>query len=191
MARGYKINGEAMVSVKGMAGTSIEEVQQLGLSEGVIQITPNFSHAGVRTDDFGTTVPAEMQWMLTDTIISMTLVHYDQSIMETCWREAMAGSLVDGVLIGAGTPMGGGVPVFEDGNHYVSLNIASPQGNYPWNFPTCYLADQPFVMPLGTERTAVQLRWRAIPYVPTTDAEDAVQEIQSAGAIIWTHILDV
>ena len=60
--------------------------------------------------------------------------------------------------------MGGGNPLYSAGNSYIALGILSPVGNIPWRFYASYLTGNPITYPLGTEKSLVQMNWRAIPY---------------------------
>lgn len=107
-----------------------------------------------------------------------------------------------GALAPAGTMMGGGVPFGVPGNHYISLTVRSPMAQFPWRFRTCYLADRPVEIPLGTKRSAIMLNWRCIPYVtykyttqPSTGGGSGTtvvaSELLSSGVILWDHTPDI
>lgn len=192
MARDLYINGETLVKVKGMEGSPIEDLSELGLAEGPIRVLPRFAHRDWFVDDFGTEVPAEVFTRLADATILMTLVHYDDAVLEACVIESLGGSAdgaqwLHGTLAGAGIPLGGNNVRFADGNHYVDLNLLSPVANYPWRFYQCHLLGPPHEVPLGTKRSAVRLAWRAVPYVATLTGSG---ELRSAGAVLWDHVLD-
>src|SRR3990167_3573754 len=136
----------------------------LGLAEGPIVVTPIFKHHDMHTDDFGPDIPADVMWMLAEAHIDMTLIHFDNNVLETCIALAMAGSGTEGTLIGAGRLMGSAIPLGIVSNNYIELSISSQVLARPWRFPASYLMDQMDV-PLGTQRTAIKLKWRAIPYV--------------------------
>lgn len=198
MARDFQINGPAMVYVKGT--TTLSATSELGLSDKQITITPNFVHQDIHCDDFGPTIPPDVIWLLADVTIQMTLVHYDPAVLNLCLGCSMAnavGANNEGTVVSAGTIMG------APANNYISLNIASPVGQLPWKFPTAYLTGPPMELPLGSDRTIVTLRWRAIPYTPltvttTTEGDSpsnmvtttTPNECKSSGAILWTHTLD-
>jgi hypothetical protein len=190
MARDYQINGEVMVSVKGMVGSSISSLSQLGLTdrEGIVRISPRFIHEDIPVDAWGD-APPEIQFFLSDVTVSMTLVHYDEDVLDEVVRLSMGGggsAGVDGVFPRAGTRMGGGVARFAAGNKFIGLNLSSPVGGKPWRFYFTYLSANPFVLPLGTRRSHTQLMWRAIPY--TIDPWNA--GAGANGTVIWDHTLD-
>lgn len=191
MARDFIINGETLVKVKGMTGTSIASVQELGLTSDETWIVPHFSHRDLHIDDFGPDIPPEVLWMLSTVTIRMTLVHYDNSILRTCITESMAGG-TEGTMVGAGTPMGGGADIFSDKNHYISLNLLSPNLSLPWRFRSTYLAEPPVEYPLGTGASLVRLNWRAIPYYPPTSVGElsAGTAYRSTGRVLWDRTLD-
>ena len=191
-----------------MSGTGVGgSVHQLGLAVEAIKVTPTFRHLDVHTDDYGHDIPPEVLWHLADARIDMTLVHYDDSLLDECVLESMGGfddtapGAVAGVYAGAGLPLGGGVQRWSAGNHYITVYLSSPVQQVPWRFRTCYLEQQPFVYPLGTERSMVQLRWRAIAYgfqSATTEQTGSdngqpiftttISEITSAGKILWDYM---
>lgn len=187
MARHYFINGESMVAVKGASNTGIGSLQNLGLAEGPIQWTPEFSHLDVKIDAWGNTFPNDVQWMLACVNISMTLVHFDPAILDICIAESMAGASAAGTLQRAGILMGGnGIARFSPGNHYIGLNITSPVEAKPYCFLHCYLAQSPVVFPLGTERSLVQLNWRCVPYAPDPFGGGTGAQ----GVQLWSNTLD-
>lgn len=183
MARDFSINGETLVLVKGMQGTFLSHLQELGLSDSQIRITPKFSHKDMHADDFGPDIPPDVMWMLAEVQIAMTLIHFDQAVLEAVITESMCG-VGFGVMQAAGTPMGGGVARFANGNHYVGLNLTSPVLGKPWRFLTSLLTGPPVEIPLGVEASIVQLNWRAIPYAPPT------AELLSAGKVLFDRTLD-
>jgi hypothetical protein len=174
-----------------MSGSAIAVLSELGLTSEAITVEPRFRYRDVNVADFGPDVPAEVQWMLADAVVRMTLVHHDWNVLDVCMIESMGGGSVvfddggvnlpdpdrpgdllfrrtqlAGSLAPAGTLMGNGLPMFASGNHYVSLNLTSPVNRKPWRFRSCYLAERPVVYPVGARCSEVQLTWRAIPYVP-------------------------
>lgn len=197
MAREFIFNGESLVRVKGGAhygSRPIAVLSELGLTSDQIKVTPKFSHIDIRCDDFGPEIPAEVMYHLADVRISMTLIHYDREVLNVCIAESMAGAPLSlgptivpfaGTLNPAGTMMGGNLPLFSSGNHYISLNIASPEIHKPWRFPTCYLAQSPVEIPLGTQASMVVLNWRAIPYTHYLSIGDATEELYSSGRVLW------
>lgn len=197
MTRGFVTYGEAMVYVRGPEGSIIEEITELGLCSESIRITPRYNHLDILTDDFGPSVPVEVLSNMADAKVSMTLVHFDWNIVDYCMYLAMGGTGpvndeqdYDGSLSQAGSPLGFGKPMYDPSNHYVSLYLRSatetlsPPTNVPYRFICSYLDGQPLEIPLGTERSLLQLSWRVIPYRPFTG-----DEISSEGGLkLWDHL---
>lgn len=210
MARDFQITGGVMVKVKVgehvPASGSFEDglFVELGLTSEAVRITPVFRHRDVVPDDFGPETPAEVVAQLAEVRINMTLVHYDQEVLETCVAEALGGLLLTpgplegndfGALPPAGSLLGNYCQPGASGCHYVSLNLVpfdeSQQG---WRFPTSYLAAPPLTLPLGTKASLTELSWRAVPYaVPALlgGQPNYSGEILSSGATLWSHTLDV
>ena len=179
---------------------------ELGLSSEAVTVSPHFVHRDIYTDDYVDRVPVDIMWMLVDCRIRMTLIHYDRQILQYCLSESMAGggfiepkpvnasghaTRIDGTLAPAGTLMGGSKQIFQSGNHFVSLNIASQVGGLPSRFRACYLAETPIEIPLGTERSLAVLNWRAVPFPRYSGAlTNAGSELISSGIILWDHIPD-
>lgn len=203
MARDFHINGETLVRVLGMPGTSINNnglPVDLGLASEGITITPHYYYKDVIVNDFGPDVPAEVLVNLADCEIEMNLIHFDYGILRRCLIESLGGGGVgnDGNFgVGAGFPLGGGVPLYTTGNHYIAVYLTSPVEGLPWRFPSAYLTEPPMMLPLGTEKSIATLNWRAIPYTfpfqpgglrtSGTPAPPA-NEITSLGAIVWDHV---
>lgn len=163
MARDFQINGECLVTVKGAAGSGIATLQELGLAADPITVTPVFKHKDINVDAWGE-APAEVQWMLAEVFINMTLIHFDQSILDICIRESMAGAAAIGQMKRAGARMGNNTARFNASNHYVGLNLSSPVQGKPWRFFFTYMPSSPLVVPLGVEKKIIQVGWRCIPY---------------------------
>lgn len=221
--RDFFVNGPALVKIKGNgalanATTHVAALHELGLSSDAISITPRFVYKPQKLADYGDDIAPDTIWMMADCTITMTLIYFNPFVLRGCLMESMAGggripgvedpffggqlTPVDGVLPAAGTPMGAMIPLMTSGNHYMSLNILSPNAEYPWRFPASCLAEQPMEMPLGTAKSMVKLTWKAIPYPNLTlggagqklfpgDKAFARYKYQgSSGAILWTHTLD-
>lgn len=202
MGRDFIINGETLVLVKGVGALRSDSpatpvLKELGLAEGGIIISPRFIRQDIHTDDFGSTIPAEVMNLLAEVRISMTLIHTDIEVLEQCIIEAMDGGFIDGgsegELAGAGALMGRGKDLFgvdpddrSNDCHYISLNLTSPVLNRPWRFPTAYLADDPVEIPLSATASAYQVTWRAIPYKKSSPTTEAT----SIGLSLWDHTLD-
>jgi hypothetical protein len=209
MARQYQIFGEAMVRVKFGAHVPEPTLSDLGLSHDAIAINFTLHHRPVKIDNFGPIIPVDNLWMLEDAQIIMNLVHWDANVVDQCLAECGAGSAnpitnppaEPGYMAAAGTPLGGGVPAFASGYHYVGLNIIpGPDTSDLWRFPACFLTQHPIVLPLGTKRSVLQLRWQAIPYQPVSNYNStpisggkiiiyAPGEISSTGAVLYDNTL--
>lgn len=209
MTRDYYVAGESMVSVKGnpqAGGGLIQNLTQLGLSDGPIPLSFQFKHEDINVDAWGgKNVAAEVQTMLSEINIRMTLMHWDRSVLAACVEESMGGTGVEGTLVRAGTRLGGAVgggpgnARFAVGNHFLGLNIQCPvaNSNFPgfghWRFYFAYLSQSPLEFPLGTEKSAIQLNWRVIPYTRDPwgglDAGTAVGT-GAQGYVLFDHQLD-
>lgn len=201
MARQYQIFGEALVNLRfGVhvpfpPGTSQSSpnIWQLGLSQDAINITVHDFHFDVKTDSYGPDIPPETLCYLGDAEIRLKLVHYDNTALGFWLREAFAGGSAGfndaqpaGIMPYAGTPMGGGLPIYASGNHYVGLGITSAIGYPPWRFPSTYLAKPPVMYPVGTKRIIAECSVRAIPYTPLTNTGGGYQA-QSFGTVLFDH----
>ena len=167
MARTYKVYGETMVKVKGRSDSPIAALSELGLTSDPITITVEYKHLEIGVNAYGQ-VPPELQGMGMMARVNMTLVHFDQDVLDACLAEALAGSPGFGQLGHAGALMGNGLPRFApggaNGNHFIGLNLISALGAPPWRFLYAQLAGQPMTYPIGAERSLVQLQWTAFPY---------------------------
>ena len=182
--RNFSIPGPTMAFVRfgahmGVNGgiTAIE----LGLSSEPIRVQITNNHSDVVPDDFGK-APAEVSWQMAVADVYMTLVHFDDAALRFCLSESAGGggdaldppnanatSDVDpySFQMPGGTLLGNGLPRLASGCHFIGLNLQGVfSGTVPYRFPTSYLAEQPAVIPLGAEYSAVQLHWRAVPYQP-------------------------
>lgn len=190
MARNWFVNGETLVNVKGRSDSSIGSLSELGLADGPIVIRPNFRHRDITLDAWGSEVPAEVQFMLADVTVEMTLVHIDRDVLDTCILESMAGAPAIGQCRRAGALMGNNLARFAaggaTGNHYIGLNLSSPIGGKPWRFYFSYLTGPAMDHPVGTEKSLTRLTWRAIPY--TTDPYGSGSGAQTSP--IWDHVAD-
>lgn len=186
MSRGFVVNGPTLVQV---VNAAIGGVQELGITDrrGVVTILPRFTHQDLHVDDYGDTVPPEVMWKLADCIITMTLIHWDQLILDKVIAESNAGGTA-GTMVGAGALMGNLAAIGAPGNHFISLGLnTSFEGGRVWRFPTAYLAENPVTLPIGVKASAVRLNWRAIPYKAGIASPGAVSEVTSAGTIVWDH----
>ncbi len=161
----------------------------MGLSDGPIRPSPVCKHRAIHVDAWGGAAgaEAETQFMLAEVMIPMTLIHFDMSVLRTCIGESMGGSVVDGTLQRAGVRLGGNSPRFAANNHYIGLNITSPDGGLPWRFYFCYLMGTPAVIPLGTEKSVVQLNWKCIPFTQDPYGSNG---LGANGFVLYDHVLD-
>lgn len=206
MARGFVIPGEAMVSVRGPAGFfPSDNANKLGLATDEIQVRPSLNKLDVKVNAWGED-PVDVQQMGGEATITMNLVHVDRTILDTCIKLAMGAAVANtpGTFGRAGLLMGNGLAMFNAGNRLISLNITSPiggggravDGDRPWHFLSCYLADNPVVFPVGVQRSIIAVTWRAICYTNDPWGDSAgVQTGTSAGtgkagAVLWNHTLD-
>jgi len=88
----------------------------------------------------------------------------------------------DGTLGAAGSLLGANYAVGDANNLFTKLIIDSALGEDTWEFPTAFLNQQPFTLPLGTERSLVDLNWRAIAYT-----NSASGELISPDVKLWNH----
>lgn len=200
MPRDYIIYGETMVKVKGNGALSatlaggtdfLATLWELGLATEGVRIIPRFIHQDIHVDDFGPNIPAEVMCMMADCRIEMTLIHYDALVLDACITESLGSSkFPSGTLAPAGQTLGRGLPLFSSGCHYISLSLAASRLVSPWRFPTSYLDSHPLIIPIGTERTIVNLSWRAIPYKPLMPNFGQSEEIMSSGAVLWDFFQD-
>ena len=213
--RDFYINGESLVVVKGNGALgqsgamaiafpnnflpdpsgNFAATWELGLSSEQVVISPRFVHKDIPVDGFGTTIPPEVLWEIVDCRISMTLIHFDRYVLDSCLAESANGEV--GAVVNAGEPMGHGVSLMSSGNHYISLNIMSEVLDIPWHFPSAFLTEQPIRLPLGPGASAVLLNWRAIPYkspvgfaLSSSGSVPSPIDLGSSGTIIWDHQSD-
>lgn len=214
MARQFVIHGEVLVKVKfgqhvlipGLGPLS-SPLYELGLASESVVIDFNSNYHDIKVSDYGPNVPPDVLWQLATANIQIGLIHYDPAVLDTCIAQSMGGSSTAGVMVGAGQPLGNGLPLGASGNFYISLNLLSPQANNPWRFPAAYLAEKPLAYPMGTKLTLANTTWRAIPYPLTQHSLSTVgegglspgtsftitlpfEEVTSSGAILFDHTLD-
>jgi len=196
MGREYYINGESLVQVKvgghaaGMVdGTSpipaSSGIYELGLAAEDIRMQFNFKYIDQKYSEWGTDIPVDVMWNLSDVIISMNLIHFDSSVLDFCFAEAMGGAIgplpvgdpignfydAGQALSPFGSMLGNNAPLGDSGCHFIGLSILSEQEGRPWNFPSAYIINP--VFPLGTKTSIAQVNWRAIPYSPYTVSQFA------------------
>ena len=166
MPRNFYIMGACMVLVKGCSSNfPITGVTQLGLTDGPIHVSLKHYHKDIYVDDFGDRAPPEVLTMLGEATITMTLTHFDSTVLGACIAEAQQGG-TEGTFGECGQPMGSQQPLFSANNHFISVNIQTDvfSSAQDWRFRACYLADTPYQWQLGTSRSLVSLNWRCIPY---------------------------
>jgi hypothetical protein len=164
MTRTIYVNGEAMVYVKGMQGSAIASLSELGLAEDQIAMTFRPVHEDVIVNAHGKAIGTDIQTYLEDCLITMTLVHFDPTILAECERLSKGAPNAAGTVARAGTLLGKGLARFAATNCFIGLNIASPVGSIPFRFYFAYMTGPAYTFPVGTERTKTTVNWRAIPY---------------------------
>lgn len=198
MAIDLGVFGPATILVQGTAfgldptGTTLN-TKELGLAAGQILLNPQFSYRDIRADDFGS-MPPETFWMGGICFISFTLVDFDPDVYSDLIQSAMgdgAVALNAGQMMGAGLPMGGNTEDGDAGNNYIGLIIHCenpPPSSDPfaftddYTFPSCHLTAPPFSIPLGAERSLIQMAWRSIPYNP-----QGTSDLASKNSVLWTR----
>jgi hypothetical protein len=218
MPRDFNVPGECLVMVKGgihtafyASGRDLSAVTMLGLAKDSISVSPVFKHKDVNADDFGPDVPAEVMAMLAECRVRMLLHHFDRNTLDSCVGESVGNvapfvpnvgprDAEAGLLVNAGTLLGGGFPMFSSGNRLISLNLTSPQMEWPWRFRSSYI-DAPLLYPMGVEAQQVLVEWRVFPYAPIMSGLTFVSgssqlmgspiEISSSGIPLWDRRLDV
>lgn len=161
MGRIFYVNGETLVSYGG---------QQLGLAPDPIRVKITPKYLDIQVDSWGAgNVPPEVQNMLAEAHITMTLVNFDPSVLQTATANMMAGSA--GTFARAGTFMS---------SFMQPLKLTSPVGGIPYTFPNTYLM-QGYEWPLGVERSLVVCTFRALALPAGGDPQFA------AGSVLWTY----
>lgn len=184
MSRDFKINGEAMIYVKGRAGSAIQNIQELGLAMNEVTCSPQFYNDPITLDAWGNQAPADIQTFLASVGISFDLIHYDSEILDVLMKESLGGASDIGKLVRAGTRLGKGTALYSATNNFFSIGISSPIEGKPWRFFACHLDRNPAQFPLGTKRKVVRVNAQAIPY--TVDPWNAGQGAQDA--LLWDHV---
>ncbi len=213
--RDFQTNGATIVIVRGNGALANPNepgaagVWELGLSSEKITISPKFYHYDIHCDDFGPAAPVETMWNLAECIIKMTLVNYDNDVLQSCMIESMGGAngipagagpfITAGTMQSAGTLMGGNDAIGTPNNHYISLNlIGTDTANnvginlsklFDYHFAATYLMTPPLEIPIGTEKTIVVLTWKAIPY-QYYQTISTTEELKSQGTVVWDSNID-
>lgn len=185
MTRTVYVNGEAMVYVKGMAGSLIANLSELGLADSQIPLTFRPIVEDVIVNAHGR-VGCDTQVFLEDCLITMNLVHFDPTILAECYRLSKGAPSAAGNVARAGTLLGAGLARFAAGNKFIGLNIASPVGSLPWRFFFAYMTGPAFSFPVGNDRTVTTVNWRAIPY----QADPWGGGLGAQNAPLWDNTLD-
>jgi hypothetical protein len=218
MGRAYYINGESLVRVKfGLhalnspffTATSLSyayPIYELGLTTDEIKLQFNFKHIDQKYSEWGDVIPPDVMWNISDVIITMNLIHFDDIVYDFCFAESMGGAVVSSpagvdplnfykagtALSPFGSMIGNNVQLGQSGCHFISLNILSEQEGKPWRFPSAYLIGPNF--PLGTKTSVTQAQWRAIPYSPYTLTQSTINDVLISGVngpvVLWDHTLD-
>ena len=171
---------------KHLSGQALGSVSELGLCSDQVKITPTFTHEDIQCNDFGPKAPPDVMARLADVRLQMTLIHYDEDVLDALMNESTGGGSYfqvlgnnflhpAGMLAPNGTPLGGGRPMYMSGNHLVSIGVTSPDLGKSYTFVSCYMDEQPCVIPLGSEASQVEVTFRAIPYVPIYQSGDRGQ----------------
>lgn len=194
------------------SGQPLGTLTDLGLCQDQVKVEYERKHQDVLTDSFAD-MPADVRWQAAGCKVKMTLIHFDSLVLKCCLSDSMAGGgqrrlanrnlgLIDvqpgRILKSPGARLGNGLPRLASGNYFVGLNVAisADFGNVTndltdstqyqpqrLRFLHCYLAEQPVVYPLGSECSAVELTWRAVPYAPVwtsgTNNNDSLARINA------------
>jgi hypothetical protein len=199
MTRQYHIEGEVMVAVVGY-DTLLSTGANLGLADNSIEIEIDIRHGDIHTDDWGNEIPAELMAKLGQVFITMTLVHFDPSALGDCVALSLGATsttptglptdLPDvsvgpyGQLMGRGSFLSSLTPT--KANYVRMYLIPARRGQTPTRILACTLTGPPIRIPIGTVRSLVQLKWRAIPYGEFNDDNELI----SAGTTILDHTAD-
>lgn len=158
MPRTFYINGESMVTI-GVAG-SLAPLTQLGLTEDRVEVALRIHSEPLYVDAFGKRNPANEQVFGGEAIITMHLIHFDAVVLATCAQSSL-GAAYDGLVEGQ---LGRAGLTRDLNGGFLSLGIASPLAGLPYVFPTAYLREDPYRMPLGSEKSVATLIWHALAY---------------------------
>lgn len=201
MSRAYTVFGEFLLYV---SGGRVGGKEELGLSADPFQLLPNYAHRDINSDGLGA-IPVEVMWNMTDAMLRVTLVHYDVDILNKCLCCAQGGGnfdetpgdvdSLDGTMAQNGRLLGNnrGLGTAANMLNTVYLSPTGDSSNQPYRFRACYLNARPLVIPLGTERSLVQLCWRVIPYQSIEVDDDGVmiETSSEGGVVLWDHETDL
>lgn len=193
MARGFLINGEGMVTVKGRSDSPvIATLAQLGLAADAVHVDYEFGQERIDVDAWG---EADVQVFLAAVNVRMNMIHVDQAVLDECVRLSMGAPTTVGTTSRMGTLLGGNAARFDPPNNYIGLNIASPVAGKPYRFWYARLNTSPASYPLGTRKSVIGLNWRCIPYTNDpwgggTAQPGTVVGMGAQGAVIWDRTPD-
>ena len=165
MARAIFVNGPTLVTANG---------NELGLADAPITVSLTIDHEDVKADAWGNGT-FDVQFMSAEMTVSMNLIHFDRTVLDTCVANAMATANI-GQLAGGGSLLRGT-------GSLISLRLTSPIAAKPWTFPNAFLHQAPMRFPLGTSKSVVQLNWRVIPSI----ADPYNGGAGSAGFVLWSY----
>lgn len=163
MARSFVVQGETLIQVKGHANSSIASLSNLGVTDSPIQVTMHDNVDDIITDPTGKMTPIDAQTMGGFATINFSIVHFDRAILDALYALSVGGS-APGTMGRAGQVMGNGLARLASGWLFFGMNLTAPVAGSGWNFKACRIADS-YSWPLGTERSAVAVQVKAIPYV--------------------------
>lgn len=183
MARAYYVNQESLVKVK--AGAHVTSpaamsgggVVVLGVAETGIEVTPGYDYHEVLTDRGGTK-PCEIMTTMYDVRVKMNLIHFDLDILRVCEDQALGKASLTAADGKAGYLLGNNLSLYASGNYFMGMSIVGS----PWTLPAAFLDQRPYMFPLSTERSRVELNWRGIAYV--TIGGDGTETTQN---FVWDY----
>jgi len=163
MSRSIVVHGEALIYVKGPAGSSIAALSELGLADNDINITITPLHRDVIVNAWGE-APADVQRKIAFITATFNLIQYDPDILEECARLSLGGAAF-GQTGRAGALMGNGLARFAAGNNFIGFNIAAQQSSRPWRFLFSYMKSPigPFIH--GTNPGTIACQFVGVPYI--------------------------
>lgn len=187
MARDFCIFGACMVKVKGGEHLTerggifngndlptLQEPTELGLTSDQIQITPVYQKRDVLINNFAG-APIDKMNRLAMAYITTNFVHFDEDVLDVCFRESLAGGgdpSNRGFSFGkSGRLLGNGLPMYASGNYLLGMALISTDATRQWRFPSVFV-DERVVFPIGSERSIVSVTWGILPYVPYSAGKD-------------------
>lgn len=184
MSRTYYVTGETIVKLKGgdhlqSFGMSGSSVVTLGVTDQPISVTQRFRHQDIYSDKTERDIGADVMWKNSDILLNMNLIHFDNDLVEVALSEAMDGySTTDNSKGIPGGMLGHNIPLYSSGCRFMSVGLTSSvtSGRV---FYCCYLAEQPYTIPLGTTRSSLRLNFRAFRYA----------HMDTSGFVATPHLL--